>query len=159
MANSKYISMYKNKILTELLNDELFLQVLDVTEAEIENGLVYSRLYPYFYITGTQTTVKTYICIEINNNSNSRDDTYSHPQIVFNIISHQNDMKLNLAGVSAIKTDYLSEIIDEKFNGADGYGVGKLILKSNTAGSINEVYRYRQLVFKSIDINDSVCGD
>lgn len=157
MANSNCISEYKNKILNELQDDSDFLYVLNVTEEEIEKGLVYTRLFPYFYITDTQTVVKTYICIEVNINSISRNDVYSYPQIIVTIISHQDDMKIDIPSVSATKIDYLSHLIDAKFNGADGFGIGKLVLKTNIEGNLNDVYRYRRLIFKSTDINNGEC--
>lgn len=157
MANSNCVSEYKNKILNELQDDSDFLYVLNVTEEEIEKGLVYTRLFPYFYIIDTQTVVKTYICIEVNINSISRNDVYSYPQIIVTIISHQDDMKIDIPSVSATKIDYLSQLIDTKFNGADGFGIGKLVLKTNIEGNLNDVYRYRRLIFKSTDINNGEC--
>jgi hypothetical protein len=83
---------------------------------------------------------------------------YVHPTIIFTIISHQDDVRLNMAGVSKTRPDYLAEIIDEKYNGAAGFGYGRLLLISNVAGSIDTTYRYRQLVFRGVDMNDSLCG-
>lgn len=159
MANSDFISSAKNKILSDLQNDELFLQVLGATEEEIEEGLVYKRLFPFYYIyDGTQNVVKTYICVEVDIKSVSRNGMYVHPTIIFTIISHQDDVRLNMAGVSKTRPDYLAEIIDEKYNGAAGFGYGRLLLISNVAGSIDTTYRYRQLVFRGVDMNDSLCG-
>jgi hypothetical protein len=159
MANSDFISMAKNKILSDLQNDELFLQVLGTTEDEIEEGLVYSRLFPFYYIyDGTQTEVKSYICVEVDTVSSNRSDLYVYPTIIFTIVSHQDNVRLNMAGVSKTRPDYLGEIIDEKYNGYTGLGYGKLKLISNKAGSLDTKYRYRQLVFRGVDMNDGLCG-
>lgn len=159
MANSDFISMAKNKILSDLQNDELFLQVLGTTEDEMEEGLVYSRLFPFYYIyDGTQTEVKTYVCVEVDTVSSNRSDLYVYPTIIFTIVSHQDNVRLNMAGVSKTRPDYLGEIIDEKYNGYTGLGYGKLKLISNKAGSLDTKYRYRQLVFRGVDMNDGLCG-
>lgn len=159
MANSDFISMAKNKILSDLQNDELFLQVLGTTEDEMEEGLVYSRLFPFYYIyDGTQTKVKSYICVEVDTVSSNRSDLYVYPTIIFTIVSHQDNVRLNMAGVSKTRPDYLGEIIDEKYNGYTGLGYGKLKLISNKAGSLDTKYRYRQLVFRGVDMNDGLCG-
>lgn len=159
MANSEFISSAKNRILSELQNDDLFLQVLGATEEEIEDSLVYKRLFPFYYIyDGTQNIVKTYVCVEVDIKSASRNGVYVHPTVVFTIISHQDDVQLNMAGVSKTRPDYLGEIIDDKYNGATGFGYSTLQLISNVAGSIDKTYRYRQLVFKGVDMNDSLCG-
>src|SRR5574344_708958 len=114
MANSEFISFAKNKILSDLQNDALFLQVLGVTDEEIDEGLVWTRLFPCDYIyDGTQTMVKTYVCIEV----------------------------------------------DIKSTGNTGlYGYGNLILINNNHGSYDKTYRYRQLIFRGIDMNDNLCG-
>ena len=67
-------------------------------------------------------------------------------------------MKLNMAGISATRIDYLAELLDIKYNGALDFGIGKLELETNIAGNLNEKYRYRQLVFKGVDVNDKVCA-
>ena len=59
MANSSCISEWKNKIIADLHNDVHFLDSLGTTELERED-LVYSRIFPYYYIPDTITTVSTY---------------------------------------------------------------------------------------------------
>lgn len=41
--------------------------------------------------------------------------------------------------------------------GGKTFGVGTLQLKSDTAGSVNDTYRFRQLVFEAVDVS-GVCG-
>ena len=158
MANSSCIREWKNSIIIKLQNNELILDALDTTETERED-LVYKRIFPYLYIPNTQTVSLSYINVEISITSTSRNNIYSYPQIVIMIISHQDHMNLNMAGISGSRNDYLSELIDEMLNGSTGYGIGKIVLKSNVAGSLNDTYRYRQLTFIGTDINDNLCGD
>lgn len=158
MANSSCIREWKNTIITKLQLNELILDVLGTTETERED-LIGKRIFPYLYIPSTQTEVSSYINIEISITSTSRNNIYSYPQIVIMIISHQDNMKLNMAGISSSRNDYLAELIDEILNGETGYGIGKIVLKSNVAGSLNDIYRYRQLTFVGTDINDKLCGE
>jgi hypothetical protein len=156
MSNSSSIRDWKNKIIADLHNDEHFLDALRTTELERE-ALTYSRIFPYYYIPDTITTVTTYILIEIDIKSTSRNNAYAYPIITFTVLCHQDDMRLKMAGVSATRADYLAELIDNKYNGADGFGLGRLELRSNIAGSLNEKFRYRQIVFQGKDFNDSLC--
>lgn len=156
MSNSSSIRDWKNKIIADLHNDEHFLDALGTTELERED-LTYSRIFPYYYIPDTITTVTTYILIEIDIKSTSRNNAYAYPIITFTVLCHQDDMRLKMAGVSATRADYLAELIDNKYNGADGFGLGRLELRSNIAGSLNEKFRYRQIVFQGKDFNDSLC--
>lgn len=154
--NSSCLRQWKNRILSELQNDEHFLEVLGTTEEERED-LVYYRLFPHYYIPDTIDKVTTYVCVEIDIRTHTWSKLYAYPTITFTILAHQDDMKLNMAGISATRIDYLSELIDTKYNGALDFGVGKLELETNIAGNLNTKYRYRQLVFKGVDINDNLC--
>lgn len=156
MSNSSSIREWKNKIIAELHEDEHFLDALGTTETERED-LVYSRLFPYYYIPDTVTKVTTFILIEIDIRATSRHNAYAYPIITFTVLCHQDDMKLKMKGVSATRADYLAELIDNKYNGADGFGLGRLELKSNIAGSLNEKFRYRQITFQGTDINKNLC--
>lgn len=158
MANSSCIREWKNTIITKLQSNDLILDALGTTELERED-LVGKRIFPYLYIPSTQTEVTSYINVEISITSTSRNTIYSYPQIVIMIISHQDHMSLNMAGISGSRNDYLSELIDEMLNGSNEYGIGTIVLKSNIAGSLNDTYRYRQLTFVGTDINDSLCGE
>lgn len=156
IPNSSCISDWKNRILSELQNDEQFLDVLGTTEEERED-LIYSRLFPHYYIPDTIDKVTTYVCVEIDIRTHTWSKLYSYPTITFTVLAHQDDMKLNIPGVSATRIDYLTELLDIKYNHALGFGVGKLELESNIAGNLNSKYRFRQMVFKGVDINDKLC--
>lgn len=156
MSNSSSIRDWKNKIIADLHNDEHFLDALGTTELERED-LTCSRIFPYYYIPDTVTKVTTFILIEIDIRATSRHNAYAYPIITFTVLCHQDDMKLKMKGVSATRADYLSELIDNKYNGADGFGLGRLELKSNIAGSLNEKFRYRQITFQGTDINKNLC--
>lgn len=158
MANSDCLRRWKNRILSELQNDEYFLEVLGTTEEEQED-LVYHRLFPHYYIPDTIDKVTTYVCVEIDIRTHTWSKLYSYPTITFTILAHQNDMQLNIAGVSATRIDYLAELLDIKYNNARGFGLGRLELESSIAGNLNTKYRYRQLVFKGKDMNDNLCEE
>jgi len=73
------------------------------------------------------------------------------------VLTHQEDMHMNMAGESGTRMDYLAELIEDKYEGRQDFGVGTLQLKSDTAGSVNTTYRFRQLVFEAVDVV-GVCG-
>lgn len=145
--------------MSDLQNDEDIIYALDVTEEERED-LIYSRIFPYYRIPNTTTEALTYILVEINIRSRSqRTNLYSYPTIIFTILAHQSKMPLHMAGISSTRIDYLGELIDNKYNGSVGFGIGKLELVSNIADNLDAHYRYRQLIFQGVDLNDRLCGD
>lgn len=165
MANSSCVSDWKNQIMADLQNDNEIIEALGLNKNEDSDDLIYNRLFPHYFIPTTQEEVKTYIMIEIDIQSNrsryelARLDIYSYPTITFTVLSHQDNMKLNLPGISATRIDYLSELIDRKYNGASGFGIGEIQLTSNIAGNLNDKYRFRQLIFQAVDFNDSLCKE
>lgn len=162
MANSLSIIKWKNRILSELQNDDEIINALGLNKGEDAEDLIYVRLFPYYFIPQTQEDVKTYILVEIDipqtrQRYSETSSIYSKPIITFTVLSHQKDITLNLIGSSAVRTDYIAALIDEKYNGKSGFGFKDLSVLSNTAGSFNSVYRYRQIVFEGVDLNDAIC--
>lgn len=160
---SRCIRDWKNKILSELSQDDEVINALGLNPDESEDDLVWVRLYPHYYIPQTESEVKTYILVEIDiperraRYGSSDSNIWVHPIIVFYVLTHQEDMRMNMLGESGTRMDYLAELIEEKYEGRQDFGVGTLQLKSDTAGSVNTTYRFRQLVFEAVDVV-GVCG-
>ncbi len=66
MPNSSFIRIAKNRIMTDLQNDNEIIDALRLNDNEDRDDLVYTRLFPHYFIPETQETVKTYIMVEID---------------------------------------------------------------------------------------------
>ena len=64
----------------------------------------------------------------------------------------------NVPKVTENRNDYLSRLIDNKFNGYKGLGFGELSLVYNTEGSYQKDYVFRDIVFEATDLNNSLCS-
>lgn len=163
MSKSK-IRAYKNQIISELCNDDEIINALGLNDDEDADNLVWNRIYPHLWIPQTEEEVKCYILLEINiperrtRYGSTNNPVYVHPTIYFYVLVHQEDMKLNLAGESGTRMDYLAELIENKYEGRRGFGLGQLTLKSNIASSVNSTYRLRELVFEAVDFDDGLCN-
>ena len=165
MPNSEIVIEAKNKMLAALQNDTNIINALGIQGGEDAEDLIGVRLFPYWFVPDTQETVKTYICIEAGveafkerYSTTMGDKMYDIATITIYVLSHQKDLQMDMAGTSAIRTDYLSCLIDEKFNGSTEFGIGKLQRESNKPFSLKDnVYRYREIVFTAVDFNDSLC--
>ena len=163
MSRSSCIREWKDKIISELSQDDSIIEALGLNPDESPDDLAWVRLYPHYYIPQTESDVKTYILVEIDIPERrtrygvTESPIWVHPTIIFRVLTHQEDMRLNLAGESGTRMDYLSELIEDKYEGRQDFGVGVLHLKSDIAGEINTTYRVRQLVFEAVDV-DGVCG-
>lgn len=160
---SECIRRWKNQIMSELSQDGKIIEALGLNPDESEDDLVWVRLYPHYYIPQTESEVKTYLLVEIDiperraRYDSSSSSIWVHPTIIFYVLTHQEDMRMNLVGESGTRMDYLAELIEDKYQGRQDFGVGTLELKSDVAGSVNTTYRFRQLVFEAVDVN-GVCG-
>lgn len=163
MAKSKCIRQFKNKIMAELSQDDEIISTLGLNPDEDPDDLVWHRLFPHMFVPQTESEVKTYLLVEIDiperrtRYGSSDSNIWVHPTIVFYVLTHQEDMHMNMVGESGTRMDYLAELIEEKYEGRQDFGVGTLQLKSDTAGSVNTTYRFRQLVFEAVDLDDSLC--
>ena len=163
MAKSRCIREYKNKIISELSQDDEIVNALGLNDDESPDDLIWKRIFPHYYVEKTESIVKTFILVEIDiperrsRYGSTNSDIWVHPTIIFYVLVHQEDMHMNMVGESGTRMDYLAELIEEKYEGRQDFGVGTLQLKSDVAGSVNTTYRFRQLVFEAVDVN-GVCG-
>lgn len=163
MSKSSCIREWKNKIISELSQDDAIIEALGLNPDESPDDLVWKRIFPHYYVENTESVVKTYILVEIDiperrtRYGSTDSNIWVHPTIIFYVLTHQEDMKLNMVGESGTRMDYLAELIEDKYEGRQDFGAGTLQLKSDTAGSINNTYRFRQLVFDGVDVT-GVCG-
>lgn len=160
---SKCIREWKDKIMSELSQDDRIIEALGLNDGESPDDLIWNRLFPHLWIPTTEDEVKSYIMVEIqiperrSRSNTSESDIWVHPIVVFDVMVHQEDMHMNLAGESGTRMDYLAELVEDAFDGRKDFGVGILKLKSDLADSINTTYRVRHLVFETVDVV-GVCG-
>lgn len=163
MGRSSCIRAWKNRIISELSQDDEIINALGLNPDESPDDLVWKRIFPHYYVEKSESVVKSYILIEIDipekrsHYGSSDSSIWVHPTIIFYVLTHQEDMHMDLVGESGTRMDYLAELIEEKYEGRQDFGVGTLQLKSDIAGSVNTTYRFRQLVFEAVDV-DGVCG-
>ena len=84
--------------------------------------------------------------------------TFVIPTLEIWVYSHQGHMKMNSKITKDNRNDYISMLLDNKFNGSTKYGgIGALKLTSNTEGTFNQNFLYRRLLFETVDLSDSLC--
>lgn len=172
MANSSIITILKQKIKNEIVNDPLIVKVigspnydnedLDFSGEDVEDNYILTwNKYPE-----TITDTITFITLQVHINRYRKN--WVKPRLDIWIYSHNEHMTLPLndfPGITANRNDYLSQLIDLKFNGRNTLGlnddvinlIGRLELTSNTEGAYNSKFVYRHMTFETVDLNDSLC--
>lgn len=164
MANDAIITEFKNKIIEKLQNNEQIIQALDLDKSEDKEDLAYVRLFPYYFIVPTQEDAKTYIFVEValeavqDRYKPLRSNiVYDQCSVYIYVVAHQTKMKMEEAGQSAVRIDYISQLITEELNGSTLAGIGMLQRISNLPRTINDTYRCREMKFIVPDFNKEMC--
>ena len=175
------VILYKQKIKNALLSNPCLLYALDDKELESElfdkHGNINwewnedtkqyeplgewdryfgsdSLIRPFLFIPDTQTTVKCYICYQVEFNEMPRyNNIEKYTLIIFNIFVHGDDRVDKLTGIP--RHDLIASIIREKFNWSSIFGMQAKLISSKESTTDNN-YICRTLTFQVLDLNGIV---
>ena len=175
------VILYKQKIKNALLSNPCLLYALDDKTLESElfdkNGNINwewnedtkqyeplgewdryfgsdSLIRPFLFIPDTQTTVKCYICYQVEFNEMPRyNNIEKYTLIIFNIFVHGDDRVDKLTGIP--RHDLIASIIREKFNWSSIFGMQAKLISSKESTTDNN-YVCRTLTFQVLDLNGIV---
>lgn len=124
-------------------------------EIEMLNGDAYRdvSIFNFLKIPGTQSTVKNYICFEVNDVEQPRyNKDLIIKNIIFRTVSHEEDYKTDY-GIA--RQDLLALIIQSEFDWSNAFGLH--IEKIGDKGRIAENgYYYREFVYETTIPNNLV---
>ena len=162
MANSSIVGIAKNKIIKEFIKDTDIVDAIGCDKGDTGERLVNTHIFNYNQNPNTMNDIQTFVTIQVHipqSYGYGTSTVYVSPTIEIRIISHEKHMNVDdVPKITENRNDYLARLIDEKLNGRDDFGIGKLSLVSNVEGSFQKDYLYRTLVFKGTDINNSLCN-
>ena len=175
------VILYKQKIKNALLSNPCLLYALDDKTLESElfdkNGNINwewnedtkqyeplgewdryfgsdSLIRPFLFIPDTQTTVKCYICYQVEFNEMPRyNNIEKYTLITFTIFVHGDDRVDKLTGIP--RHDLIASIIREKFNWSSIFGMQAKLISSKESTTDNN-YVCRTLTFQVLDLNGIV---
>lgn len=155
MAVANAISDWKNKAIELVIGQDEIMELLDMDEAEADDPM-YTRIFPYNHIPQTIEETKVYITFTVNIPKITFNKIWAYPRLTVRVIAHQERMKLNMAGVSATRIDYIAKLIVDLLTKND-FGYGKLHLATNFEDLYNYIFHYRELVFIGEELVDNYC--
>lgn len=164
MANSSSIGLIKNTIIKELIKDETIVQAIgsSTINSKTPEKLINTHIFNYNQDPYTIKEVNTFLTVQVHIPESYRrnNEIYVTPTVEIHIISHYRHMIVdNVPKVTDNRNDYLSRLIDKKFNGRSDLGIGTMRLSSNIEGSYQSDYLYRTLIFVTTDLNNSPCNN
>ena len=158
MGNSTSISEFKERIVKAICNDEDIFYALDTKDCENGGDLINTHVFKYNKNPQTITETISFITVMVHTQRKDRNGTFVVPTLEIWIYSHYQHMVMDKRITKDNRNDYISMLLDEKFNGSTEYGgIGKLQLVSNVEGNFSEKFLYRRMLFDTVDLNDSLC--
>lgn len=164
IANSSIITIIKDRIMSALTNDEDIFHAINspnIKDFDLSDQLINTHIFPYHQNPNTIKDSITFITIQVQiPRSHDRNKTFVKPILEIWIISHEKNMKINnIPKITVNRNDYLSQLIDNKLNGKNDYGLGELKLETNVEGAFSSEHLYRKMIFETVDLNASKCND
>lgn len=148
------VLLFKEKILKLLLNDLDIIETLHNVELENKQALPEDyhnvNIYSYLKIPDTQSTVKNYVCFDVNDiEENYYNNAMVTKQVIFRCVSHEKDVE-TIYGID--RQDLLGYLIKDNFQWNNQFGVQWK--KNYDGGRIAENgYYYREIHFKVTNLN------
>lgn len=155
MAVADTISEWKNKAIALVLEQDEIIDLLEMSDEEADDPM-YTRIFPYNHIPQTIEETKVYITFTVTVPKITFNKIWAYPRLTVRVIAHQERMKLNLAGISATRIDYIAKLIVNLLTKED-FGFGKLQLATNYEDLYNFIFHYRELVFVGEELVDNYC--
>ena len=113
-----------------------------------------SLIRPFLFIPDTQTTVKCYICYQVEFNEMPRyNNIEKYTLITFTIFVHGDDRVDKLTGIP--RHDLIASIIRERFNWSSIFGMQAKLISSKESTTDNN-YVCRTITFQVLDLNGIV---
>lgn len=145
----KDIGLYKNRLVSAILNSNNIIQLLlnkDTYSDEEVDDLMYTQIFPYLYVDGTQIEVLSYLCLEVNV-PRIPTTTIKDIQIIIWAYCHKDCMKYSKKGFLGTRVDILSDMVERELRDSDRFGIGKLRLTSVSHFFPNNKYYGREMRF------------
>lgn len=145
----KDIGVYKNRLVSAILNSNNIIQLLlnkDTYSDEEVDDLMYTQIFPYLYVDGTQIEVLSYICLEVNV-PRIPTNTIKDIQIIVLAYCHKDCMKYTKKGYLGTRADILADMVERELRDSDRFGIGKLRLTSVSHFFPNNKYYGREMRF------------
>ena len=173
-SNSRIISELKSKVITEIVNSEKIVKIIDSPDKDkddweplfLVNSIATKKmgftplLFREYKNTALIKEVCTFMTVTVQiPRTNSQNEQYVDVTLEITIYSHNDHMMIdNVLGIKDNRNDYLAILLDEMFSNSTAYDK-EVKLYSSIEGVYDELFNYRKLTFKTSCLNTNYCED
>jgi hypothetical protein len=162
VANSSVVTEVKDNIINAMIDDETIILAIDSPDYDTPSDYIGTHIFRYNKNPKLITKSITFITVMVHTKARDRNGTYVTPTLEIWIYSHNEHIELRkgeFPGITDNRNDYISKLLDQKFNGQSGYGaIGVWKLMSNIEGVYNDDFMFRKIIYENVDVNNSFCG-
>jgi hypothetical protein len=154
----------------DICTDEAFYYAINPpTIASVNDMCDMDGKYIFDYNKNPNTITDTIAFITIKVSTfkfGSGNSVYVRPKVDVYIYCHNNWMNVdNIPKIKANRLDYISQLIDAKFNGITSFNsiepvvnlLGGLELVENSEDTFSDTFQSRHMIFITKDLNSSLC--
>ena len=163
MANSSSINQLKEKIIRDIVSDPKIVEAIDKSKIDNPTELINNNIFKFNKNPNALQETSTFITVQVHLPEVSNNQTWMVAVIELWIVTENKNMIVDdIVGVSANRNDYISELIDKKFNMKYNYAdFDKIVLERNVESNYagNPDYLARQMLFVTKDLNGTLCEE
>lgn len=150
------LTKYKEIIISKITQSQDIKNIIlsaNGSEGLPNEPLLYSNIFPYLHTPGTQTDLKTYICVDCIV-SKIINPSIKEIKVIINVFSHKDTIKYSDTDISKTKPDIISNMLDTLLNSSREFGIGKLSLESVDLYNLQNVYYGKILTYKCAEFTN-----
>jgi hypothetical protein len=155
---SREITAYKRKIMSAIVGSEEIVNAIAEPNITIDNAdeLINLCIFDYNKIPSITEAARNFITIQINIPRIEKGNVWREVIVVIRTITHID--KMELGGSKGNRMDYISSQLDELLSEREDFGFGRLLITSNSEGSISDKFLARTMTFSVNDLNKVGCS-
>lgn len=148
------LGLYKQKIFVKIRQSDDIKEILlgKNYDVELVDDLLDEHIFPYLYIPETQTTAKTYICVDVVV-PKVPNFSIKNLKIIVWVFTHKSLMRYSKKGYIGTRTDILSDVLDGLLDTSRDFGIGRLKLEGVDLFTSEKQYYGRVLTYSASDFN------
>jgi hypothetical protein len=146
----------KDAIMDSLKDNDEILKLIDNKDIYDSSDLPWTSIFPYIKIPKILTDVESFICFRVDIPSLvSKNDFLENVNVIVYTVSHNEHVRINIAGRKGTRYDNLGAEVKKSLNGLIGKWIGELWCVSDTEDILEKTYPCRILRFTTKDISRS----
>lgn len=148
------LGAYKMQLIKDIINQPEIIKAIDSQaegiDPESPDTLIHKNIFDFLRVPGTTLESDTFILLAADKtNINEDNPTYFNIRLTIWVVAHQD--RMIVAGQNENRIDRIADLLEDFFQGHNGYGFNMLNEVKNDESILQPNYLYRELIFLTTD--------